>query len=356
MVCPLPGWNESVKRTGNGNRGLYFNKYFNRWKWDQGNNPVVEIEKVDKGDGKAAWIKACGGRIGIKTDDPPAKYAARIKDVAESAGGWAENYVSQGPFVTGIGLPHPVENGFTWHHTLGVPYLPASSIKGMMRAWARDWKELDCSKGSDIARLLGTVAKEGQETEAGALIVFDALPVGDIELYLEVLTPHIGQWRLNGSNPPADWISPVPVPFLAVKEGAKFQFAFGLRKGGTKEYINAAFTLLSEALDWIGAGAKTSVGFGRMLDKDGHNKAANEKKRRLERWAAEDAAVAAAPVPRPAVGTVIPAGREIILDDDAVVTLTVPFKVGVSSALQVRTEDGRPKAVSPDRVIDWNVR
>jgi len=35
-------------------------------------------------------------------------------------------------FVIGMGETHPIENGFTWHHTLGVPYVPGSSFKGIV--------------------------------------------------------------------------------------------------------------------------------------------------------------------------------------------------------------------------------
>ena len=35
--------------------------------------------------------------------------------------------------VTGMGNPHPLESGFTWHPTLGMPYLPGSAV-GLVRA------------------------------------------------------------------------------------------------------------------------------------------------------------------------------------------------------------------------------
>ena len=99
---------------------------------------------------------------------------------------------TKSPFLTGMGLSHPIENGFLWHHTLGVPYLPASSIKGMMRAWMRDWREED---RDFVVRLFGSDDANAQS--AGSIIVFDALPVVTPELALEVITPHDGGWRIK---------------------------------------------------------------------------------------------------------------------------------------------------------------
>lgn len=36
--------------------------------------------------------------------------------------------------VSGLGNGHPFETGFIWHRTLGVPYLPGSAVKGLIRA------------------------------------------------------------------------------------------------------------------------------------------------------------------------------------------------------------------------------
>lgn len=39
----------------------------------------------------------------------------------------------ESPFVTGMGNPHPVENGFSFLNPYGLPYIPGSSIKGALR-------------------------------------------------------------------------------------------------------------------------------------------------------------------------------------------------------------------------------
>lgn len=41
--------------------------------------------------------------------------------------------VSTAPFMTGIGNEHPLENGFSFLPPYGLPYLPASAVKGILR-------------------------------------------------------------------------------------------------------------------------------------------------------------------------------------------------------------------------------
>ena len=141
-------------------------------------------------------------------------------------------YRTASRFVTGLGREHPVENGFTWHHTLGTPYLPGSSVKGVLRNWVAHW--VDASDKSLVANLFGP---EGKATEksAGDLIFFDALPTSPVSLENEVMTPHYSEYyRDNGdSKPPADWYSPIPIPFLTVAEGQGFIFGIAPRQGLT---------------------------------------------------------------------------------------------------------------------------
>ena len=87
-----------------------------------------------------------------------------------------------------------------------------------------------------------------------------------------MITPHDGGWRIKKNVTPSDWVSPVPIHFLGVKEGAKFQFAVapraGAGAGAGEDDVKDAYQLIEEALEWIGAGAKTSVGFGRAISQE----------------------------------------------------------------------------------------
>ncbi len=176
-------------------------------------------------------------------------------------------------FVTGLGNAHPVENGLAWHHTLGVPFLTGAAVKGLLRAWCEAWVD-----GFDEGRLRAWFGPSQQELEAGAeratggLIFFDALPVRPVRLKADIMTPHYGQWYAEGASrpnkpdtTPADWHDPLPVKFLVVDRGAEFRFAIARRPGAPDEADPAAaMDALKEALQHMGAGAKTAAGYGRM--------------------------------------------------------------------------------------------
>lgn len=253
MTLPLPSGRTRDSLEGRGNRGLFYQKFFSYW-------PSDFTGKIAPGD-KQKWVEKFCGSI------PETGCALRLSKLATACNGRVEAFVSTSPFVTGMGLAHGIENGFLFHHTLGVPYLPGSSIKGLMRAWAKQWEGGD--EDRTIARLFGRDDKDTDGHGAGLVIVFDALPLGPVELMAEVITPHTGGWRNETAparHPPADWISPNPIPFLAAAPNTEFQFALGLRAGGTADDLETAFGYLTQALEWIGAGAKTAIGFGRFQD------------------------------------------------------------------------------------------
>ena len=232
------------------NLGLVWAKFCDRWENTEC-KPLGAPKKLE-------WINKFTGTTGDAKQLTRA--AERQKALAESLGGRHETFTTDAPFVTGMGLEHPVENGFVWHHTLGVPCLPASSVKGLVRAWAEHWLKED--QGA-ILRIFGDAA-EG--AGVGSVIVFDALPLAPVDLMAEVLTPHDGGWRQNRDKAPSDWHSPVPIPFLAVAPGARFLFSAAPRPGSSTGAADAETFMawLAEALEWLGAGAKTSVGFGRF--------------------------------------------------------------------------------------------
>ena len=170
--------------------------------------------------------------------------------------------------VTGTGQAHPLGNGFCWHHTLGTPYLPASSIKGMLRAWLTEWDTERFSK-SQLIELFGS-ERNDVVMSGGELQFFDALPLDCPELMLDVMTPHGGDWYQDGASKagdantlPADWQSPVPITFLVVKQ-ARFLFSLTARTTQAQALLPEIMQALEQALGMLGIGAKTAVGYGIM--------------------------------------------------------------------------------------------
>ncbi len=176
---------------------------------------------------------------------------------------------TSGPFVTGLGRNHPVENGFAWHHTLGVPYLPGSSVKGVVRSWAASWLS---QPEEDINRIFGprdSKDHSSKDHSVGSIIFLDALPIKPVQLKVDIITPHYGPYYQDekGKTPPADWHSPIPVPFLAVDSNQEFVFGLMPRRLGYPKDVNdcsKAKGWLVDALKDLGGGAKTAVGYGRF--------------------------------------------------------------------------------------------
>ncbi len=175
-----------------------------------------------------------------------------------------------------------------------------------------DWSEDKHKNGtwqSDFAWACATTidafhtaaSQLGQKQFAGSIAFLDARPNRDPGLVLDVLTPHHKNYY-ESKNPNAvatDTEEPIPVFFPAVKEqGDNDHFTFTLiplRRADTS-LLNFAHEALRVGLEVFGLGAKTNSGYGwfdasedlntRIADRQ---KEAIERKRELERQAAEKA-------------------------------------------------------------------
>jgi CRISPR type III-B/RAMP module RAMP protein Cmr6 len=229
-------------------------------------------------------------------------YVARV----ESTPGLAKrDYQSRWRVVTGLGIEHPIENGFVFDRSSGVPYFPGTSVKGLCRAaaesvlgWSeRDVYELFGSEATDLTqeRLLTTIAgsslrplesdqigreeqgsakaSAAQKGNAGSVIFLPAYPAKDHwpKLEVDVVNNHHPSYyrRLGeaGSDEslrgPRETDNPVPVFFLTVAEKTLFTFRICRRsKEVSSELLLRAFACLDAGLDYLGLGAKTAVGYG----------------------------------------------------------------------------------------------
>ena len=177
-------------------------------------------------------------------------------------------------FVAGLGRKGPLEVGFTFHR-YGFPILPGSSVKGIARAYAYLFERKDESN-PEFKRIFGCAprgAEHTEEAQCGEAIFFDAIPAslpGLNMLDMDIMNPHFPDYYQDksGKTPPTDSQSPRPVYFLTVAPGTEFRFAVGWR--GTLD--EEARSLQKLAQDWLirgleelGAGAKTSAGYGYFL-------------------------------------------------------------------------------------------
>lgn len=177
-------------------------------------------------------------------------------------------------FVPGLGIESVFETGLSLHHVYGVPYLPGSGFKGAVRSFTIERyfgnSEEDALKDAGFTAIFGSGGDE--EAAAGRVWFFDVLPVQQLSLKLDVMTPHYAPWYQE-RKPPGDYYDPIPVSFITVEKDTKFCFSIAVAKRHGDSAINsgkwhrqkvfeAATALLEEAIQQSGFGAKTSVGYG----------------------------------------------------------------------------------------------
>lgn len=219
--------------------------------------------------------------------------------------------------LPGIGYPHEVgypgefKLGFGFDHVTGLPVLPGSSVKGVLRSvfpqlkfeaenplqWAKEPDKKQKAKAKYILQLLERLSlniPDDMKVDGGLrlshaleLAIFygfdvsafysekaywplqpmclhdvflDALPVAfgkDSLLGRDALTPH-------GDNPLKN---PTPIPFLKVMPGVTFGFYFRLHNtqiGSLSVSPEQKRRIFAEILCTVGAGAKTNVGYGQF--------------------------------------------------------------------------------------------
>ncbi|GIW88028.1 MAG: type III-B CRISPR module RAMP protein Cmr6 [Isosphaeraceae bacterium] len=191
-----------------------------------------------------------------------------------------------GRMIIGLGSENVLETGIRLHHTFGMPIIPGSALKGLAahycyQVWGSDnspfRKPTEQEEEAYSAYLKGqgpTPAENyhrvffGSTDDSGCVVFHDAWYVPDSSpqpLVLDVMTPHHPQW-LDGSAPPTDFDSPIPVPFLSVTGTFRVAVSWnGPSHPHAHCWTEGALSLLKKALaDW-GIGGKTSSGYGRLV-------------------------------------------------------------------------------------------
>lgn len=169
-----------------------------------------------------------------------------------------------------------LETNCTFHHVHGVPLIPGSSIRGMLRHYL-----LDMGVGAEqLTFLFGSEVGESSDPEgrrAGVLVFHDAMWVPESRhgpLCFDILTPHHGEYYgQQGKVEATDFDVPVPVPQLGVQ--GDFWFAFSCAHAGWRALVK---DLLVKALVESGVGSKTTLGYGLFTTKGLYEEVAEQKK------------------------------------------------------------------------------
>ncbi len=292
---------------------------------------------------------------------------SRQEALASKLGALTFKTFSSAPFTTGLGIEHPTENGFAFLDPYGLPYLPGSSVKGVLRRAAEElalfeddtkgwsipavwwlfgfdgnasylapadekeedhirqtngkWQAAFIQRTSPDDPLLGyffervisqlppnkhfsseRLCSELQGSLElgraihlkGALDFWDVLPSPpNHRLRVDIMNPHYSDYYQKGTAP-GDWGSPNPIFFLTLPPETEFIFhARLLHRRGLPDWflekidgryrwmmlLEAAFAF---AFEWLGFGAKTAVGYGRMSQKEGMQPKAELARRPVE--------------------------------------------------------------------------
>lgn len=181
-----------------------------------------------------------------------------------------------------LGAASVLENSLRLHHIWGFPYIPASSIKGLVRSFVieslfdeDESLALRCPTFRQLFGSSGEAAPQLKDSK-GIVAFYDALPLNPPRLKMDIMNPHYQEY-FGGSAPPADYLSPVPIFFLTIDKGNTFQFCLGaaavtplpekskiVQQAGSRQSLDIAAYFLEEALKENGIGGKTSVGYGFM--------------------------------------------------------------------------------------------
>lgn len=201
-----------------------------------------------------------------------------IKDVAGRKRKNFQARILYPGLVTGVGLTHGSKNikggynlGMHLDYVYGMPIVYASSVKGVLRTYFKDFcRDNQKVSQEDINDLYEAIfngnKKVGSEYEPMSIysrdIFFDAVIVGkdgnDTNLLEDdVITPH-------GDDPLKN---PIPIQMLKISSGCILEFRFILNDSdinGKTYTIDFKSNLFKKILTTFGVGAKTNVGYGRL--------------------------------------------------------------------------------------------
>lgn len=173
------------------------------------------------------------------------------------------------PFITGLGSGHPTETGMILDRNLGVPYIPASSVKGVCRLAYAINKAIKTGNStvddSIFTKYFGSTSDKNPKR--GEVIFLDVYPSEKPELKLDIMNPHFQKYYNGEKSKPLENEDPVPINFLVVSEGCGFTFRclYKLLENEKEEEIQKDIEAFFEtAFREVGFGGKTAVGYGRF--------------------------------------------------------------------------------------------
>jgi CRISPR-associated protein Cmr6 len=165
----------------------------------------------------------------------------------------------------------PLDISLAWDPVHNLPYIPASTVKGVVRAYLTMGNVT--VEGLSVDDLLG---EAGMLAHVGYIVFFDAYPVGCERTLVEpdVITPHYSEveGRVDETS-----VKPRPIVFPTIAPGTTIYFPVAVNvnlarrlkekgkvaKLAEGDTVNKVLEYVQRALE-MGIGAKTSIGYGRV--------------------------------------------------------------------------------------------
>lgn len=291
-----------------GNAALFFSRMV-RWSWnakDKKLDPKCQVGKDHKGkDITDSSIVELGKEIDLRLpaskpvlDTIHTRQTAILKTEAARGGMvWEFRARLLSPYVSGLGSGHPTETGMILDRNSGLPYIPASAVKGVLRlAHALDIAEqyaidkIDVPQDNEgdfviddrlptLRRYFGDTNTGKADSVRGQLVFLDAFPASTPAIKTDIMNPHFGGYY-SGKQGPLETENPIPVKFLTVapetelifrcfssslpKQGQGAQVIDVIRPFDAKDE-QSVIAMFTRAFDQLGFGAKTSIGYGRFV-------------------------------------------------------------------------------------------
>lgn len=192
-----------------------------------------------------------------------------------------ELYSAYPGVMIGIGNPHSIkiegamQNGFTFDYVTGIPYLPGSSLKGILKS-AFPGKKFPKAKEQyiksyleegknqvNIKKLADYIFGSDDTTTPGKGVFYGVFP--DVEnadkqqlLTDDYITPHKDEFT-----------SPIPIRMVKIRPDIKLIFKFSCdtyKEDDISITSDDMCNLFKKIILDIGIGAKTNVGYGVMVE------------------------------------------------------------------------------------------
>ena len=184
--------------------------------------------------------------------------------------------------MIGTGNPHDIsvkaaiKGGFSFDPVTGLPYVPGSSLKGVLRSCFSSGKDKE-SASEHEAYIRSLIEKIKEDDQTASTFDIKALEENIFEnndvffggypceykdkslLAMEYITPH------NKGK----FANPIPISLIKVKPDVSFEFGFIFTdyvENGNVFSAADKLELMKRLILDMGIGAKTNVGFGKFLE------------------------------------------------------------------------------------------